>query len=616
MKNYLHNLLLIVTVAAAALNVQAALTDEVTTTWVKTLDAMPPDMGQNLLKVDDALYFFSSTGSTVGDGGSGFPKEYTDTTVSIYYDNELIARGARYEGSSYNSNFNLLKTDLDGNAQWCVYSTSGEVASNNGGIVPAPDGGVYVSFKLRHTLNMPTVKPSFTDATGAVTTIDWVLDSETASRYYHGVLMKVSAQGAIEWLRLFDIDTAPQAAATASYASGTWDALYLYGMLSDDAGNVYVAGRYANPLTFYTATGSVTLTPHNTTGWNGDAQTSRGDMYLARFDADGYLTDVLTTTGTAEVETSTTLAWAGDDIILNAVVKGTGSGNDAITLGGQTIALPTSQPAMLTMRLTTGFDVVWSRLFQCDAIGSRSSVLQYNHVNVIGDNLWLTGMGNFNMHDDELTDTIATMYDNVREGYIIRCDVNTGKWLAATASKVALPSYSGITGWLGGFEAEENDNFYTWGYNWGGLGVCLFEFDKATLEFKQYCPLLTGGSMTIANEMIAEGNTLYTINRGRQVATAGWELRTIGRDEEITTMDWAAIFAAYHLPFTAVDGHADNHGIMGDVNGDGEVTIADVNAVIDLILSGGYTTEADVNGDGEVTIADVNAVIDLILAAA
>ena len=48
-----------------------------------------------------------------------------------------------------------------------------------------------------------------------------------------------------------------------------------------------------------------------------------------------------------------------------------------------------------------------------------------------------------------------------------------------------------------------------------------------------------------------------------------------------------------------------------DVNGDGEVNIADVNAVIDIILSGGQG--GDVNGDGEVNIADVNAIIDYIL---
>ena len=54
--------------------------------------------------------------------------------------------------------------------------------------------------------------------------------------------------------------------------------------------------------------------------------------------------------------------------------------------------------------------------------------------------------------------------------------------------------------------------------------------------------------------------------------------------------------------------------IPGDVNGDGNVTIADVSALIDLLLSSGTPTAgADVNGDGSVTIADVSALIDLLL---
>ena len=51
----------------------------------------------------------------------------------------------------------------------------------------------------------------------------------------------------------------------------------------------------------------------------------------------------------------------------------------------------------------------------------------------------------------------------------------------------------------------------------------------------------------------------------------------------------------------------------GDLNGDGEVNIADINALIDGILAGKMTDVMDVNGDGEINIADVNALIDLIL---
>ena len=57
--------------------------------------------------------------------------------------------------------------------------------------------------------------------------------------------------------------------------------------------------------------------------------------------------------------------------------------------------------------------------------------------------------------------------------------------------------------------------------------------------------------------------------------------------------------------------------IPGDVNGDGEVNIADVNMVIYIILGGDVDADvnrrADVNGDGEVNIADVNTLINIIL---
>lgn len=56
------------------------------------------------------------------------------------------------------------------------------------------------------------------------------------------------------------------------------------------------------------------------------------------------------------------------------------------------------------------------------------------------------------------------------------------------------------------------------------------------------------------------------------------------------------------------------HVMDGDVNGDNEVNIADVNAVVDVILNGhsSYSELSDINGDGEVNIADVNGVLEMI----
>ncbi len=56
-----------------------------------------------------------------------------------------------------------------------------------------------------------------------------------------------------------------------------------------------------------------------------------------------------------------------------------------------------------------------------------------------------------------------------------------------------------------------------------------------------------------------------------------------------------------------------NAAVKGDVNNDSEVNIADVNAVIEMILTANPGAAGDVNGDNEVNIADVNAIIDIIL---
>ena len=53
--------------------------------------------------------------------------------------------------------------------------------------------------------------------------------------------------------------------------------------------------------------------------------------------------------------------------------------------------------------------------------------------------------------------------------------------------------------------------------------------------------------------------------------------------------------------------------ILCDVNEDGEVNIADVNAIVNCVLSQDTDMLADVNGDGEISLADVNAVIDAVL---
>ena len=75
-------------------------------------------------------------------------------------------------------------------------------------------------------------------------------------------------------------------------------------------------------------------------------------------------------------------------------------------------------------------------------------------------------------------------------------------------------------------------------------------------------------------------------------------------------MNKSRIMALLALVLTSLTIHA---AVKADVNGDGEVNIGDLNAVITMILSNSSEAAGDVNSDGEVNIADVNAVIAVIL---
>ena len=53
--------------------------------------------------------------------------------------------------------------------------------------------------------------------------------------------------------------------------------------------------------------------------------------------------------------------------------------------------------------------------------------------------------------------------------------------------------------------------------------------------------------------------------------------------------------------------------VIGDMNCDDEVNIADINVLIDAILMGEMDSRLDVNGDGELNVGDINEVISIIL---
>ena len=55
-------------------------------------------------------------------------------------------------------------------------------------------------------------------------------------------------------------------------------------------------------------------------------------------------------------------------------------------------------------------------------------------------------------------------------------------------------------------------------------------------------------------------------------------------------------------------------GKRGDLNGDGDVSVADLVAMVNIILGKkGKMSEADLNGDGDVTVGDYVILVNIVL---
>ena len=184
-------------------------------------------------------------------------------------------------------------------------------------------------------------------------------------------------------------------------------------------------------------------------------------------------------------------------------------------------------------------------------------------------------------------------------------------------------------------EDFENVDPALWPMDVGANGVCEFTLEERNFIVYVAAQYTGVDEATMVNKAcqsyiceLGEGMTLEGMQRywmvpdelgamsdgGTRVQSMNIEYGTDSEgNEEVTLFIFKCYngMAVYKIGKNVSGG--EEPGVPGDVNGDGEVSIADVNAVIDMILNGNPSMNGDVNGDGEVGIADVNAVIDLIL---
>ena len=107
-----------------------------------------------------------------------------------------------------------------------------------------------------------------------------------------------------------------------------------------------------------------------------------------------------------------------------------------------------------------------------------------------------------------------------------------------------------------------------------------------------------------------DGSTIAFSTSGLVITYDDYAHAVVTNDETSATVDLIDVdYMCY--------GDVEPSVFKGDVNGDGEINIADINVIIGIVLGGMVDADtlsrADVKSDGEVNIADINAVIALIL---
>lgn len=526
-----YKLLVAAMVALAPMAAMAQAATQPVALWGKVVSApQKTGMGYDLaVSTDGSLYSLTSAGTTAD-------------AEEIKFGTEVIGHGTTNNTASGNQNLVLIKTDGNGNRLWSAYSTVGDLYSG-GWLAATSDGGVMMVVKLRHSDGRPE-KPALVDGTGKTTELDWT--PNVAGRFYRMVMVRFSKDGAIEWTRMADVDTTPQPKAT-TYSKLTPDGFDVYTAKIDDNQNLYVGGRFRMPISFQKADGSkVTLTPCNTKDWTGDSQTQNGDLFIAKFDANGNYLKSLVTTDSASYTAIKNVRIVNDRLYFEGYFQGRTMGGavNPVKLGGIDLGLKNANTALLVGVADLDLNVLNAKAFASETSGS---VYQSTALDVVDGNIYLTGKTKSKL---DLASGTMDATATTRDGYLIKLNSD----LEPQGSVLNGKNQSGFMGIVA--DRNDNDNIYVLGHNLMGA-LFMKKYDRNTLAYKDTEWDLTNNASTIF-PMVASNDTLFVLSRVRGT------VKLIGDEISLSSASFNAFVAAFKLPVhtaTAIETVADGNAI-------------------------------------------------------
>ena len=493
-----HYTLMMALIASTSISMAAQGLSNTQTLWAKqivnsesaTVQAMTTQ-GSNMALANDGGLFI------VGQAGS------TSTDQNILFGNEVIAQGTNYGGNSANQGLVFSKIDADGSVVWTIASTNGEVGSNESYVAATNDGGAILFANMRHTEGYLTDHIVLLDGKGVSHEIEWDINGE---RYYRAFVIKVDANGGIEWMR--DI-VANNYADAETYPSWTQTSrnigqgIFTYALAVDNEGNIFVGGRMCAAITV----DNVTIEPHNVSTWDGKAQTTVGNLFIVKLDAQGNYMKHLVTEGSATQENVRSLMVVGNKLYMFAWIAGLA--NTEFSLGGKNATASTVNGSLCLALLDTDLNVDWLKFHESTVSGSA---WQMPTMNVIGDKIYLMGTAKYGL---TIGDTIYTNQptNKARQSWLVQLNADNGEALACTV--LATGAMQMQHGFFGAYEGQDGSLYaiergLTPSTTFGS-DLILYKFNPTTLEIADQAQLALGSCD--GQSLIAHGTNLYVMNR-------------------------------------------------------------------------------------------------------
>lgn len=356
---------------------------------------------------------------------------------------EKVAFGAPNKATSGNDNLLLTKVNADGTAAWHVYSKQGRVA--NASAATTSDGGVVVAavtsftaFNAKEATDIPANSIlDIVDADNHTTTIEKAF---AGSAVYDIVVLKISADGHLDWFKHFAADDA--SSLTAKIAV-------------DNTDNIYIGGQHAKTLSF---------------GENAVAARSAKSLYLVKLDNAGNFVKSFDISDTDAEDYIDAVTFADGKIFVAGRVKAKAEGN-TIAFADITLA-PTTFDDVFAAAFSTDLVPVWASIANSVAASDGKHTSQVKGIDVSEGFVLVSGLVKGGYTAAGATDAVTMSSGTKLEGMVIGFSVADG----ALSKGVCVSE--GISGLYSA--TIKGNKIYAFGYNIANAdkqGSSLFEFD-------------------------------------------------------------------------------------------------------------------------------------------